>query len=69
MTTHIKADMSLCQGHGLCYFESDELFDLRDDDGKVIILKDPVPDHLISAAEAGVRVCPERALWIARDEQ
>lgn len=67
MTARFRLDLELCQGHGLCYFESDELFDLRDDDGKAVILQDPVPDHLTEVATRAVRACPERALRLERD--
>ncbi len=59
---HLHLDEEMCAGHGLCYFESDELFDLRDSDGKAVILLDPVPDRLIGAARQSVELCPERAL-------
>lgn len=62
MKATLHVDLNLCQGHGLCYFESDELFDLRDEDGKAVLLMDEVPERLLEKARAAVRVCPERAI-------
>lgn len=60
----IDVDLELCQGHGLCYFESDELFDLRDSDGKAVVLVGDVPQRLQEAARAAAQVCPERAIKV-----
>jgi ferredoxin len=60
----IEVDLGLCEGHGLCYFESSELFDLRDEDGKAVVLVDEVPVGLEQAARNSVQVCPERAIRV-----
>lgn len=68
MKRTIQVDLELCQGHGLCYFESADLFDLRDEDGKAVVLMDTVPDRLLAKAEAAVRVCPERAIRLLEND-
>ncbi|MGH3600998.1 MAG: ferredoxin [Pseudonocardiaceae bacterium] len=51
-----------CEGHGLCYIESSELFDLCD--GKAVVLVDEVPDRLSEVARRAALVCPERAIEV-----
>lgn len=60
----LTVDFDVCAGHGLCYFESSQLFDLRDSDGKAVVLVDEVPDHLVAVARTCVDGCPERAITV-----
>ncbi|GAB7005700.1 hypothetical protein JCM18899A_31730 [Nocardioides sp. AN3] len=69
MAMHISVDLGSCQGHGLCYFESEELFALRDPDGKSIVQVDPVPERLAPVARRSVDVCPERAIRLLDDAE
>lgn len=64
MTLRVKLDRTLCQGHGICYFVSDRLFRLSDQDGKSEVLLDPVPPDLAEAAGRAAEGCPERAIAI-----
>jgi ferredoxin len=59
----ISIDEGRCEGHGLCETAAPGVFELGDD-GFTTVLLDPVPDALISQAEAGVRLCPVAALTI-----
>ncbi|MEI6251055.1 MAG: ferredoxin [Actinomycetes bacterium] len=60
----VTVNHELCRGHGLCYFESDQLFELRDLDGKSVVLHDPVPEELNQKARDAVELCPERAISV-----
>lgn len=60
----IVVDLDACEGHGLCYFEAPDLFDLRPSDGKAVVKVDPIPDSLRPHAERCVDVCPERAIAV-----
>lgn len=60
----ITIDLDVCQGHGVCYLSSDELFAIRETDGRAIALLDPVPDRLIEAAKKIANACPEQAIVI-----
>jgi ferredoxin len=62
MAVRVTVDHALCQGHGACYFASDELFAIREGDGRAVVLADPVPDGLIAAARRAEANCPERAI-------
>lgn len=60
----ITVNEARCEGHGLCEDAAPEVFEI-DDDGVAHVRHDPVPDALVSRAEAGVRVCPVAALSIS----
>jgi predicted metal-dependent phosphotriesterase family hydrolase/ferredoxin len=57
----------LCQGHGLCFFEAEELFEIRESDGKAIVLHEVVPEHMHDLARAAEDACPERAISLTED--
>jgi ferredoxin len=67
LASHLKVDLDACQGHGLCYAVSEELFDLREPDGKAIVLLDPVPPKLLESAQESIDACPERAIILLAD--
>lgn len=60
----VRADESRCQGHGLCHMVAPEVFDLRADDGHVLIPTPDVPPELADDAARGVEGCPEMALTL-----
>jgi ferredoxin len=64
---HLHVDLEVCQGHGLCFFVSEDLFDLRDPDGKAIVRLDPVPEHLVDVARESIDACPEQAITLTAD--
>jgi ferredoxin len=64
---HVKVDLEACQGHGLCYFAAEALYEIRDSDGRAIVLLDPVPDDMHEAARKSADVCPERAITIIEE--
>ena len=62
MPLHLDVDVDACQGHALCYFQSETLFAIGESDGKAAVLVDPLPDNLRNVAEGAVDACPERAI-------
>jgi ferredoxin len=61
----LSVDSAKCAGHAMCYWESQELFDL-DDDGKAFVVpgQEEVAPELQQAAREAVNGCPERAIEI-----
>lgn len=67
----VRADLDLCQGHGMCQEEAPEIFRVRerpDDHDQVELLLDEIPEALRSRLEAAVRYCPNRVLSIVEDD-
>ena len=62
----VRADLDLCQGHGMCALEAPEVFRVVDStDGtyaQVEILRNEPDESQRSAVEAAVRFCPNRVL-------
>ena len=58
----VRADEERCQGHGLCHMVAPDVFDLKEEDGHVLVLTPDVPPGLEGEATMGVEGCPERAL-------
>jgi ferredoxin len=57
----ISVDVDRCIGGGQCVLSAPELFDQSDDDGTVILLRQPGPGEEEDAQQAA-RVCPARAI-------
>jgi len=68
----VKADLDLCQGHGMCALEAPEVFRVEDSpDGtyaRVRILDEHPAPALRPAVEAAVLYCPNRVLAIEDDD-
>lgn len=62
--TRVTVDGSRCEGHALCQAAAPDVFEV-DDDGVAHVRPDPVPETLMSQAEAGVRACPVAALTLS----
>lgn len=60
----IIVDREACQGHGLCAMYAEALFAIDGEDGRAIVLVDPIPEPLHEPARKAVRVCPELAISI-----
>jgi len=58
----VWADEDRCQGHGLCHMVAPDVFDLKKEDGHVLIRTPQVPTELEEDAMRGVEGCPEMAL-------
>ncbi len=60
----VRIDTDLCQGHGVCYMTSPDLFHLRDEDGQAFVDSEEVPAGMEDAAQLGADSCPERAISV-----
>jgi ferredoxin len=68
MAMRVKIDRQVCQGHGICYFASDRLFRLNEEDGKGEVVLDPVPTELEEKAWCAVEGCPEQAIEMLQED-
>ena len=59
----IKIDEDLCQGHGVCEGEAEEVFEVNDD-FKVRVLQETPPAQLHDKVRAAAKYCPTRAIQI-----
>ena len=59
----VTVDTSLCQGHGLCTFTAQDVFDI-DDSGHAVVLVEDIPQALRQEIHVAVESCPERAISI-----
>lgn len=62
----VEVDVDACVGGGQCVLSAPELFDQSDDDGSVILLRQPVGDSEVADAEQAARVCPAAAIHVSR---
>jgi ferredoxin len=63
MRVQIKAE--ICQGHGMCLLACPEIFQLNDDDGHAVLIKEQVPPEFEHNVRQAVLSCPEQAIEIA----
>ncbi|MGX7672294.1 ferredoxin [Plantactinospora sp. DSM 117369] len=62
----ITADLDRCVGAGQCVLTEPTVFDQRDDDGTVIVLRsDPEDAETIGRVREAIRICPSQALALA----
>jgi ferredoxin len=61
---HVRVDLDVCQGHGVCHMSAPEVYELDPEDGHSIVMVDPVPPELEGHARLGVDSCPERAISV-----
>lgn len=59
----IAVDWDLCKGHGNCAAEAPELFQV-DDQGRLTVLRQFAPRHLLDKALAAEKYCPTSALRV-----
>ncbi|QRP49471.1 ferredoxin [Amycolatopsis sp. FDAARGOS 1241] len=59
----LTADTGLCQGYGNCLTTASDVYDI-DDDGKVVLLTETIPDADRARVEAAARSCPVKALAV-----
>jgi ferredoxin len=60
----IEVDTNRCEGHGMCEVVAPEYFAL-DDDGKLIVLEETVPDTDQALVHDAAFACPVAALKLA----
>ena len=59
----VSVDKDLCEGNGVCVRSCPEVFRVDEDD-RVTVLMDPIPEHFRSGVEKAVRSCPRQALTL-----
>ncbi|MDH6121820.1 ferredoxin [Kitasatospora sp. GAS204B] len=57
----VEVDRDVCTGAGQCTMMAPQLFDQDDDDGLVVLLRQPGPADEANVRQA-VSLCPSRAL-------
>lgn len=62
MTSAVRVDEKLCQGHARCNLVAPDVFGLSDEDGHAVVLCDQVPAGSEEAVRRAVIGCPERAI-------
>lgn len=60
----LTADLELCQGYGNCITTAADVYDI-DDDGKVVLLVQTIPEADRARVEAAARSCPVGALAVS----
>lgn len=60
----VVVDFAMCASHGDCVVEAPEIFDIGDDDDKVVLLQDNPSESLRSKAIRAAASCPVSALKI-----
>ena len=62
-THRVSVDLGLCVGHGRCYELAPEVFS-EDESGYCVLLRERIPESLLSQARSGEANCPERAIRV-----
>ncbi|MQS34751.1 ferredoxin [Streptomyces katsurahamanus] len=58
----ITVDAERCVGSGMCVLTAGEVFDQRQDDGKVIVLRPEPPAEMQDSVREAVDLCPAAAI-------
>lgn len=58
----IEVDLDKCVGGGQCVLAAPDLFDQRDSDGMVVLLRTEPPEDEIDAAREAAALCPAAAI-------
>jgi ferredoxin len=62
---HIEIRDDLCVAGGQCVAAAPDLFDQRDDDGVVVLLRSDVPADRLEAARRAALLCPAAAIKLS----
>jgi ferredoxin len=63
MGFRVVVDRDLCQGHGVCESEAEEVFAVSRS-GDLTVLDDTPADELLAKVQLAVKYCPTHALSI-----
>jgi len=55
-------DVAACQGYACCMMEAPSVFDLNEDEGKVILLQENPSEDLRTQVDTAARTCPAKAI-------
>lgn len=64
----VTVDLGLCNGYGHCVIEAPAYFDLDEETGKAVVLKEDVAEEDRPAVESAVILCPVQAITITVSE-
>ncbi|MEM6107554.1 ferredoxin [Mycobacterium sp. 050272] len=62
-SAEVTVDLGRCMGHARCHSLAPAVYEL-DDEGKSVVILNPVPPELVKEAEEGAQACPEHAITI-----
>ena len=60
----IHVDEQECIGAGQCVMTAPEVFDQREEDGVVVLLRNDVENELEPAVRKAAKLCPARAIRV-----
>ena len=60
----VTVDQEVCISSGNCVMHSSDVFDQRDDDGVVVLLKENPPAEEAENVRRAAKDCPSRAIHI-----
>ncbi|MEU1391623.1 MULTISPECIES: ferredoxin [unclassified Nonomuraea] len=61
----VTVDQDACTGSGQCVLVSPDVFDQRDEDGIVVLLRDSPESGLHEGVGEAARICPARAITLS----
>ncbi|MFK0025040.1 ferredoxin [Streptomyces sp. NPDC090798] len=64
----VIVDQNKCVASGQCVLATPEVFDQREEDGIVVLLKKTPPEHLVDDVRQAVVLCPAQAIWVEEQE-
>lgn len=59
----VIVDLDRCMGHARCHSLAPSVYDLNDE-GKSVVITNPVPPELVNEADEGAQACPEHAITL-----
>lgn len=65
----ITVDVERCIGSGMCVLTAGEVFDQRQDDGKVVVLRPEPPAGTQDVVRTAVDLCPAAAIVVSTDRR
>lgn len=60
----VRVDQDACVASGQCVMTVAEIFDQREEDGIVTLLRDDVPEELAEDVRQAVALCPAQAISV-----
>jgi len=63
----VVGDQDICTGAGMCVLTASDLFEQDDEQGLVVVKRQPETDEEIAAARKAVGLCPSGALSLEED--
>lgn len=61
----VMLDLQRCQGYVCCVMEAPGVFDIDDDAGKAVLLREEPEESVRERVEAAARACPTSAISVS----